>query len=189
MTRPDRNRLGVGAFMIACVLLGKFLPVSLQAPFVLTLLLFALSSFIFARDFFAGRRHMKKLRWVDALLAFQRFESQLSNSKTRRRLSWLAAGIYSFDPIAISRNNVGVIHLENRKLELSEAAFKEALRRDALYAVPHINLAVIAALRGKKAEMETELAEAARLGLTQKRVHARVRQAIALGENETRNPS
>jgi hypothetical protein len=69
----------------------------------------------------------------------------------------------------------GVVHLENNKLELAEAAFKNALEKDPLYAVPHLNLAVVAARRNDRAAMDVHLAEAARLGLTNKRAHARVR--------------
>ena len=178
MTRPNRNRLLIGGFVVGCLLLGNFLPIAWRAPFVLTLLLLSLVSFAFARDFFIGRRHIKKQRWMEAILCFQRFESQLLSSALRRRLAWLAAGIYSFDPVAIARNNVGVVHLENGKLELAEAAFRSALERDPPYAVAHLNLAVVAARRSDKATMEQQLTHASRLGLTQRKIHARVRAAL-----------
>ncbi len=120
---------------------------------------------------------MRRKQWVDALMAFERFETQLK-SPGRRRLSWLASGIYSFDAAAIARNNCGVVHLENGKLELAEAAFQTALARDPLYAVPHLNLAVVAAKRGNAQAMQQHLDDAKRLGLSNRRAHAKVRAAL-----------
>jgi hypothetical protein len=171
MTRPTRNRLVVGAAAIACLLLGNLL----RGPFVLLLVAATLTSYVAAYDFFAGRRHLKKKRWMDAIDRLQRFEEKVAKSALRRRLSFLATGVYSSDPIAIARNNVGVVHLENGKLELAERSFSSALERDSLYAVPHLNLAVVAAKRGDEGAREQRLSEAARLGLNQKKVHARVR--------------
>jgi hypothetical protein len=72
------------------------------------------------------------------------------------------------------------VHLENGKLELAEASFQKALARDALYAVPHLNLAVVAAKRGSAAVMEQHLADAKRLGLSNRRAHAKVRAALTV---------
>lgn len=178
MTRPTRNRLLFAAFWGTCLVLGNLLPDLVRLPFVLTILALAAVSYVVSRRFFAGRRHLKKKRWLDAISSFQAFETELLQSTWKRRVSWLAAGIYTLDAVAIARNNVGVVHLENEKLELAEAAFRKALESDQDYAVPHFNLAVVAAKRGDKTTMESELAEAGRLGLTSPKAHAKVRAAL-----------
>ncbi len=180
MTRPARNRLLFAAFWVACLILGNVLPAMLRLPFVALILGAAGFSYFVAHEFFAGRRALRKKRWMDAIASFQSFEQELQRSEWKRRLSFLAAGIYTSDPVAIARSNIGVVHLENGKLELAEAAFRSALERDKDYAVPHLNLAVVATKRGDKATMETELAEAQRLGLTNKKVIAKVREAPPL---------
>jgi hypothetical protein len=180
MSRPTRNRLLFAGFWITCLVLGNVLPHAVRLPFVLAVLAFAAASYVVSRQFFAGRRHLKKKRWVDAITSFQAFEAELLQSEWKRRFSWLAAGIYTLDPVAIARNNIGVVHLENGKLELADAAFRSALERDRDYPVPHFNLALVAAKRGDQAAMESELAEAARLGVTNQKAHAKVRAALTL---------
>jgi hypothetical protein len=168
MTRPARNRLLLVTLCLAFIATGRWIGVYLG----IAVLLAALASFFTAREFFAARSAMRSQRWVDALTGFQRFEA---SSGSRGPLSWLAMSLYSFDPVAIARNMSGVVHLENGKLDLAEAAFKSSLQKDPGYAVPHLNLAVVAARRKDRAAMDVHLAEAARLGLTSKRAHARVR--------------
>jgi hypothetical protein len=120
VTRPARNRLLIAAFWLGFLVLGNVLWAPLRVPVVLLLLALSLASFIVSRDFFAGRRAMRRKEWVDALVAFERFETQLQ-LPGRRRFSWLASGIYSFNAAAIARNNCGVVHLENGKLDLADA--------------------------------------------------------------------
>ena len=178
MTRPTKNRLLFAGFWVVCLVLGNVLPDEIRLPFVLLIFALAAVSYVVSRRFFAGRRHLKKKQWVDALTSFQAFEQELDSSSWKRRFSYLASGIYTRDPVAIARNNIGVVHLENGKLELAEAGFRSALERDGEYAVPHLNLAVIAAKRGDSASMEQRLADAQRLGLTDKKALAKVRSAL-----------
>lgn len=181
MTRPTKNRLLFAGFWAVCLVLGNVLPDEIRLPFVLIIFALAAFSFVVSRRFFAGRRYMKKKQWVDALSAFQAFEQELGASSWKRHFSYLASGIYTRDPVAIARNNIGVVHLENGKLDLAEAGFRSALERDNDYAVPHLNLAVIAAKRGDSASMEQRLGEAQRLGLTDRKAHAKVRAAFVSG--------
>jgi Flp pilus assembly protein TadD len=172
MTRPNRNRLLVVALCLVCLAAGNLVGVPLAG----VLFVAALTSYIASRELFAARRALRQKRWVDALMGLQRFEAQLT-SPARRALSWLAVSLYTFDARAIARNLTGVVHLENGNLDLAQAAFQSALQLDALYAVPYLNLAVIAARRKDTAAMESHLAQAARLGLTNKKAHAKVRAA------------
>jgi hypothetical protein len=174
MTRPARNRLLLLLVCLAVLASGKWVGVPLAALVVGA----AAVSFVSSRDFFAARRALRRRQWVDALVGFQRFEQQLT-SPSRRAASWLATSLYSFDAAAIARNLTGVVHLENGKLELAEAAFLSALQQDPLYAVPHLNLAVVFARRKDTPSMERHLSEAQRLGLRSKRAHAKVRAAAA----------
>ncbi|MBL8954450.1 MAG: tetratricopeptide repeat protein [Myxococcaceae bacterium] len=178
MTRPTRNRLLFAAFWLACLVLGNVLPDVVRVVFIALILGAAAFSYAVSSRFFAGRRHLKTKQWVDAIAAFQSFEQELERTSWKRTFSWLAAGIYTRDPVAIARNNVGVVHLENGKLDLAEASFRSALERDRDYAVPHLNLGVAAARRGDGKVMEAELAEAQRLGLTKKKALASVRALL-----------
>jgi tetratricopeptide (TPR) repeat protein len=178
MTRPTRNRLLFAAFALVCIVVGNYLPEPVRWTFVAVILAAGTTSYVVSREFFAGRRALKRRQWVEALTAFQAFEHELAASAWKQRLSFLAAGMYTSDPVAIARNNVGVVHLENAKLDLAEAAFRSALERDRDYAVPHLNLAVAAARRGNAEAMEAALADAQRLGITNKKVLRRVREAL-----------
>jgi hypothetical protein len=174
MSRPARYRLLFSMLCIACLVL----PDVIRLPFLGAVLVLTVSSYAVAHRFFAGRRALKKKQWIDAVSSFHAFEAELTQTPWKRTMSWLAAGVYTRDPIAIARNNIGVVHLENGKLDLATASFRSALELDARYAVPHVNLAVVAARQNDSATMEKELAEATRLGLGSKRVHQRVRAAL-----------
>jgi hypothetical protein len=170
MTRPARNRLLLLALCAVCIALGSVAGV----PLFITLLVAAAVSYITARDVFAARRAIRQRRWVDALMSLQKFEAK----PPPRPLCWLTMSTYSFEPVAIARNLSGIVHLENNNLDLAQAAFQSALAKDPLYAVPQLNLAVVAARRKDTAAMERHLAEAKRLGLSGKKAHARVRALL-----------
>lgn len=178
MTRPNRNRLVIALFWLGSLALANALPGNARIAFVVIVIAATAISYSVAADFFAGKRYLRKKQWVEALTAFRTFEDKLTASPGRQKLAWLAWGVYSLDPIAVARNGTGVVHLENGKLELAEAAFFSALARDGSYAVPHVNLAVVAARRKDAAVMEQQLAEAARLGVTSAKVAKKVRAAL-----------
>ena len=57
-------------------------------------------------------------------------------------------GLYTSDPIAVALNNVGACYLGMRELHRALAPLEHALRRDAAYAIPHANLAILYRLEG-----------------------------------------
>ena len=179
MTRPNRNMLAFVAAVIAIVLGGPRLP-----PFAVWIF-FALFAAYFVitltvgREFFLGRRHTKRKRWEEAAICFVLFEKRLLTSQWRRSMSVVFSGLYTYDGVALARNNLGAVRLEQGRKEEAEAALRRALERDPLYATPHANLAILAALKGDEARAKEESAKAQALGYRGKGLQKKVRALLA----------
>ena len=173
MPRPIRNRVVLLLCLAGAALIGAVVPRSVALALLATVFTLAFISYLVSFNYFSARRAMRKKKWVEALKGLEAYELGLA-TPWKRWLSFLALGTYSLDGVAIARNNVGVVHLENAKLEWAEKAFASALERDPLYAVPHVNLAVAAARRGDGTLMQRHLDEAARLGVRSSRMNKRI---------------
>ena len=168
MPRPRRYRLVLFACWAAALVIGAMLPKIIALAVLAIVFAAAIASYVSSADFFAARRAIRQKAWGTALQKLQAWEIKQAGGK-KSWLSFLTLGVYSLDSVAIARNNVGVVHLENDKLDWAETSFRSALQQDPLYAVPHVNLAVVAAKRRDAEAMRSELNEAARLGLTSKK--------------------
>jgi tetratricopeptide (TPR) repeat protein len=116
------------------------------------------------RDFLIGRYRMKRRAWQPALERFQRFEKRLLGNPLSTLLTPLYFGIYSFDGVAIARNNIGVCLMNLDQKDEAVRWLRSALQRDPLYPVPYTNLATIAAMRNDTATTQREIRRAVDLG-------------------------
>lgn len=167
-----------GLGVVGCVAVGLLWPA--LAPGLVIAGLALVGGMIWdGRDHFIGRRRMRQRRWEDALRHFERFEERLLASPARQRIAWLYLSLYASDGIAVVRNNTGVVLLNLGRLDEAQAALDGALQVDELYAVPHVNLAIIAAYRGESEVAQAHLARAEDLGYRTQGIQKTVRQLLA----------
>lgn len=179
MTRPARNLFFLLAFVIGAVLLAPLLPDAVIYPASAVGFALIVTALVVGKRFFRGRALMRQKAWDEAALAMAGFEKEQTEAGWRRAFSWLFAGIYTHDGVAIARNNLGAIRLEQRQLDDAEAHFRRALERDAKYAVPYANLAIIAALRGQPEQAEANVKRARELGFRRGGLQKVVRALLA----------
>ena len=179
MTRPNRNMLGFAAAVIAIVFGGPHLP-----PFAVWLFFAAFAAYFIVtvtvgREFFVGRRHTKHKRWEEAAICFVLFEKRLLTSQWRRSMSVVFSGMYTYDGVALARNNLGAVRLDQGRNDEAEAALLRSLERDPLYATPHANLAILAALKGDAPRAKEESEKARALGYRTRGLQKKIRSLLA----------
>lgn len=180
MARPQRNLLlviaSIGALVGGASVVDS--PTVILGAGVVALAVFVAAVFA-GRDFFVGRFRMRQRRWDEALAAFEAFESKQLSSRLRRALAPLFVGIYSYDGVAIALNNQAVVRLNQGKFPQAEELLRRALSRDAPYAIPHVNLAILFALMGNAAEASREHELAQSLGFRGAGLQQRIRTLLA----------
>lgn len=164
--------------MVAVYLLLTRLPGEAGLALLAALALFGLVLSIWGRDFFIARHHAKRRRWTQAVERYERFEKKLLRARWPKLTVVLYLGIYSLDGVAISRNNIGQILLNAGDLDGAVRWLRAALQRDPLYAVPYVNLAVIAAMRRDEATARREMTRALQLGFSPNSAQRILRRAL-----------
>lgn len=179
MTRPRRHLALIVVFVVAALVLSPRLPdAALWAAAAVGALLLAVS-YAAGRHLFAGRALMAKARFDDAALELAAFEQEQSNSAWRRALAFLFVGTFSSDGVAVARNTLGAIRLEQGKLDEAEGHLRRALEQDPGYAVPHANLALVAAARGEPEAAQAHRDRAWALGFRRKVLDVAVKERLA----------
>ena len=141
------------------------------------------------RDMLTGRRLMDARRFAEAIPYFERFLKRIEARPGLKRLIWLSAGIYTRDVEAMALNNLGASRLELGQLDQVEAPLRRSLAIDPDYAIPYVNLAQLALLRGDSEAAAAASSEANRLGYRGSRVVDSFRRASGtLAELEGRSP-
>jgi tetratricopeptide (TPR) repeat protein len=164
MKRTQRNLLIILSVIAASWILLRQLPLFTALYTLGAVLLVALVLTILGRDFFIGRYRARKRDWPKALERYQRFEKKLLTKRWSVILTPLYFGVYSFDGVAIARNNIAQALMNLGKLDDAEQWLRSALRRDPLYAIPYINLGIIAGMRGSETAARREIRRAVELG-------------------------
>jgi hypothetical protein len=148
-----------------------------------TVLIFFAVIATLARDWFIGRRHAKRRDWARAIDRYQRLERTLLVAWWQRSAVTLYPSIYSLDSVAIVRNTIGQCFVQAEDFDQAVKWLRSALQRDPLYAVPYVNLSVIAAIRKDEANARRDMTRAVQLGfnpVTAKRILLRaLSQAMA----------
>jgi tetratricopeptide (TPR) repeat protein len=116
------------------------------------------------RSFFRGRHAVAEGRYQAAGAHFEEFLQQLRDTPSRRHAIFLAWSIYTWNAEAMTRNNLGVSHLFNGRLDDSERELGRALALDAHYPMPLFNLGILAHARGQHQRAEELRSAAASLG-------------------------
>jgi tetratricopeptide (TPR) repeat protein len=131
------------------------------------------------RHLFRGRWLMKQKRWDDAAVALAAFEREQAQGGWRRALAFLFVGTFSSNGLAVAQATLGAVRLEQGRLDEAEAHLRRALEVDPDYAVPHANLALLAAMRGDAAGAQTHRARAHQLGFRRRSLDAALAKALA----------
>src|SRR5262249_3936005 len=107
---------------------------------------------ILGRETLVGRYHIRQREWRAAIAHLLRFERSLLSGPLPRARTLLYMSIYTLDGVAVVRNNLGFCHLNLRDFDEAERWLNRALERDSGYALPHVNLGVLASMRGDRDE-------------------------------------
>lgn len=145
------------------------------------IIVFALGLILWGRDFLIARRHTKRRQWSEAARRYELFEKKLLASPWPWLTVPLYLGIYTFDGVAVARNNIAQSLISAGDLDRAERCLRSALLRDPLYPVPYINLGVIAAMRRDKKTAEREMMKAIRLGYNPAEAQRLLRRALEQG--------
>lgn len=178
MKRPQRYLFIIMTVMVAVYLLLTRLPGEAGLALLAALALFALVVSVWGRDHFIARHHAKRRRWTQAVERYERFEKKLLRARWPKLTVMLYLSIYSLDGVAVTRNSIGQILLNAGDLEGAVRWLRAALQRDPLYAVPYVNLSVIAAMRRDENMARREMTRAVQLGFNPNSAQRILRRAI-----------
>jgi tetratricopeptide (TPR) repeat protein len=186
MKRTQRNLLIILSTTAVVWILLQQLPLMLALPVVGAMLLMAIGMMLWGRDFVAGRYRSNRRNWRGAIESYQRFEKKLLGSRWSGLVAPLYLGIYTFDVVALVRNNIGEAFMNLRELDAAGGWLRAALQRDPLYATPYVNLGVIAAMRKDGARAQREFQRAVDLGYSPTGVQQLLRKVLATASEEGR---
>lgn len=164
MKRPQRNLFIIMSVMVMAYLLAIRLPGEIALYLGAAALIVLAVLAIWARDWLMGRYRMRQRRWQEAVERYQSFEAKLLSVPWGKLAVVLYLSLYSFDGVAICRNSIAQSLINMQDLDGAEQWLRRALQRDPLYAVPYLNLGVVAAMRGNKERAAREFGRAVQLG-------------------------
>ncbi len=177
MTRPDRNLALIAVGVVLCAGIGA--TGHPLVPFVLlALAVFALVAVFIGRHHFVGRFLIRRREWNRAL---REFELQLALLR-RPGSIWRNAfhfSLYTRNAQALTLNNIGVVLLNLSRVADAEARLHEAAALDVRYAMPHVNLAITAAMVGDAARATAEGERARQLGFRSRGLQRTLRRLLA----------
>jgi tetratricopeptide (TPR) repeat protein len=179
VTRPQRNFLLILSPVAILWPFVRTVPWSAGRWLALAVLLLALVLLVLGRDFLIGRYRMRKRQWHSAIDRFRRFERKLENATLGALLVPLYLSLYTFDGIAVTRNNIALALMNLGQLDEAEGWLRAALRRDPLYAMAYVNLGTIAALRRDEVAARRQFQRAVDLGYSATGAQLLLRKALA----------
>ena len=179
MKRPQKNLFLLLSIIAVIWILLRELPLLVTLAFTALLLLVGVALLTVGRDFIVGRYYARKCDWQRAIERFSRFEQRLLTRRINALLIPLYLDIYSFDGVAIARNNIAHGHMKLGDLNEAVRWSRLALQRDPLYAVPYTNLGAIAAMRKDKSTAQLEFRRAIELGYSVTSAQDLLQQALA----------
>jgi tetratricopeptide (TPR) repeat protein len=166
MKRVQRIAAGYLIIGVAVFAVLTALPARTQ-PWIVAAIVTAFAAIVFwSRDFLVARYYMRRREWRKAIALFAAFENVLLTRPLPRLRTLLYSGFYTFDGVALTRNNIGVAHMNLSELDEAERWLRRALERDANYAVACVNLGAVALLRRDDAEARRNFERAVSLGFS-----------------------
>jgi tetratricopeptide (TPR) repeat protein len=179
--RPQRNLFVIMSVMMAVYLIVIRLPFEIVTWMLAACLVGFAALSIWGRDFLIGGRCSRQRRWQEAAERYKKFEAKLLAAPWRNLAIVLYFGIYTFDGVAIARNHVGQSLINLGDLDGAEQWLRRAMQRDPLYALPYLNLGVVAALRGDQQRATRQIGKAVQLGFNADDAQRLLRRLLANG--------
>jgi tetratricopeptide (TPR) repeat protein len=187
MKRPQRHLLAIlSALAVLWIVLIR-LPPLISLWLIVAAVVFGFGLAMFARDYLAGRWNFRRRDWRKALVRFETFEKKVRETRLGFVLIPIYTSIYSFDGVAIARNNIAQCLVKLDALDDAERWLRSSLQRDPFYPVPYTNLGTIAALRGDTAGAQLAFRRAVELGFSPAAARELLRRALAQAEKADRN--
>jgi tetratricopeptide (TPR) repeat protein len=184
MKRPQRNLFAILSALAVLWLVLLRVPGLAALWLLVALCVFWLGLSLYARDLFIGRFRARRRQWREAIESYAKFEKQLGETGLGSVLIPIYLSIYSFDGVAIARNNIGRSLIELKEFADAEHWLRAALQRDPLFALPYTGLGTIAALRGDAKSAEREFRRAVELGFNPTAAQTLLRRALEQAEKK-----
>ena len=184
MKRPQRNLL-LFVFILCIPLIADKLGVQKYAlVFSSSMVILILVIGLLGKDYFIARYKTKQRDWEGAINRYQKFETFLTRLRIGNFYIPVCYSLYTYNGFALVKNNIAHILMNTQELQGAKQLLLEALELDKLYALPHVNLAVIAAIEGNADEALREADLAKQLGFRGKGLQPLIRKILAT-TNET----
>lgn len=144
------------------------------------------------RDLLTGRRLYARGQYAEALPHFDRFLAQVDRRPALRHAIWLGWSFYTLKPDVMALTNSGACNLMIGDLDQARSVLEEAIRRDPLAPLPHVNMALMHHAKNEPDRRDACLARARELGFRRTwsdAVAQQVMSAYAAIEGRTTGPS
>jgi len=117
------------------------------------------------KDFFYGKRLMRRKEWESAATCFQHFLTQLKKMPSLKWLMFFSYGLYSFKVEAVARTYLAECFLHLKKTDEAESHIRQALQIDTQYSYAMLMSATLDLLREHEDDGRKHLEEAIAHGL------------------------
>jgi tetratricopeptide (TPR) repeat protein len=181
MKRTQRNLFIIMSVMMVVYLLIVRLPPAIAIGVAAAMLCVVLLLSVIAYDYFIARHHTKRRRWRAAVERFVKFEKKLVSASWRGATVLVYLSIYTFDALAIVRNEIAQALMNLDEFEAAERWLKGALERDLQYSPAYVNLGAIAAIRRDAVTARKHISRAVHLGYSPEGAQQVLRRALARG--------
>jgi tetratricopeptide (TPR) repeat protein len=181
MKRTQRNLFIIMSVMMVVYLLIVRLPPPIALGVAVAMVSVGVLLSVVAYDYFIARHHTRRRRWRKAAERYQVFEKKLLAGSWRRATVLVYLSIYTFDAIAIVRNEIAQSLMNLDEFEVAERWLKEALDRDLQFAPAYVNLGAIAAIRRDAVTARKQISRAVHLGYSPEGAQQVLRRALARG--------
>ena len=177
LTRPRRN-LALLIILVLLPVLFDLRATAVAIPIAVAVVILVGLTLVFGWHFFVGRSRCAKQDWRAAISHFETFEG------TARRLTLgpislpLFMSLYTFNGVALAKNNLAFCFMNSGELEKARRSCNEALEIDPEYALPHVNLGIIAAFQGRPDAAANHLQRGFDLGYRDRGVQRQVRRIL-----------
>jgi tetratricopeptide (TPR) repeat protein len=178
MKRTQRNLFIIMAAMVAFYSVVSRLP-GLAAIAVLAATLLALGVLaILAREYFSSKCMMRRRQWQPAIEKLKKLEQKLLHASWQRASAVLYLNVYTFDGVALVRNQIAQCFMNLDDFDQAVRWLRSSLLRDPHFAIPYVNLALIAAQRKDEATAKREMMRAVQLGFNPTTASHLLRRAL-----------
>ena len=179
MKRPQRNILLLVTTVFGYFLIDDHLSSNVKLSLGIALIVFGVLLAILCKDFLIARSRTKKHDWEGAIEHYNKFEMSIKSHQQRGINLPIFMSLYTFDGIALTNNNRAQCYMNVHRNQDAKNDLEFAVSLDKLYAIPHINLAILAAQKGDEPGAKKELELAQELGYKAKGAQKLIRSYLA----------